>query len=709
MASFSVFFDHLSSIPQQELDNYFITYYPNKGPALEKKPCMAFGRMIRGPITRLVTGVRSSLLKANYQIEETANKILTYLENNRELITNPAHVLQGTSRLTQITRRVLEKQNQDPSLIQVLLLTATCDYLNSEAEMQGKAPLELAVQLDILPEAHVLIEQGSDLASLSQQSKNKLLGYFLDVENMPLAAMLVTHGAELKGQIEKCNPLLLYYIREKNIASCFALIDAGVNGDNAIVEACRSSLIEVVQKLAERGTSLRTRAENSDTLLHIAAINGSLELLDWLSSRLDVTAVDNNNETAFTHLKSTNKFRLKGELEQAFLLQDLPKCRLILSKLTEQKARQEVEKLQKAYPQTPVGHILYEVDTKHYVHKQFLAMPKTKAPGCSVNDLSTLFGRVNFSSPTKEFYVDPQSYKDDVLITSKPALWFKMKGLIKSINKRSSYTGVPSGSAKTLFYDDLERMITHTVSKIKSMPESQEKSEAIRETVVEFLKASSHCGGRLFQTASERYRAVMRGRKETFEEETHNILANYREELLISLAPDSSHNVNSFNHLMTKLGKELGIPGADTANNFNDPYGSIYDIHSVRQNFKNLYSSKNIIYECIRPAIEQSGAYREKCITWFKENVPATYLQDEFSEIVKQARCTPPSEINTYLNSKDIYPSKGQSFEDAIEEERRSRYVAEMVVEDITAKKMQIKPDAVAYMLVQLGILKKLK
>ncbi len=651
MALYSVFFDRLSTIPQQELHNYFITFYPGCGPAIERKPRL---------FTGIATFFKSRLLGTSYSISKTAKRVCEHITDHPDLITNPLQAIQAVSRLTKIAQRVLELQGKDSEFTRVLLYSSTCELLRSEAGKRQIDPVELACTCDALPEAHVLIEQEADISSLSQESKDKLFAYFLESNNLNHAETLFYAGAKRTGNLY---PLLCHFIRQKNTTAIAALLAAKAHlgprkGKSAIVEACEANLFELVKQLADLGESLHVHGDNTNSLLHIAASKGAYEMLEWLSQRLDVTRVNDEDQTAYSLIP--HYLKQKSRLEQAFLLQDIPEFQKIIATLDKEA---EVKKLEQKYPKTPVMHLLYRLQKAHYRDKEFMSMPKTKAPGCSVSELTSLFRQVNLTNPQNNLYVSPESYERDTGTSFRPFLWIQLKMLISSINKQKPYMGVPTASwAQKQFYEDVEAMITHTIQKIKSMPESLEKQETIRDFVVEFLKASGRCGGRLFRTAVERYRTVHRDRPVTFKDELHFLLADYRELLFIQITPKEDHNVNTYNHMLRAHGKEFGIPGASSVTTFEDPYGSV-ETNQSRLSFKKLYTPRNIIFECILPKFQENGDFRENCLSWFQQNVPEKHLPDAF------------------------------------------QYLADHVIVDMQSTTMQIKPEAAAYMLVKLGIL----
>lgn len=364
------------------------------------------------------------------------------------------------------------------------------------------------------------------------------------------------------------------------------------------------------------------------------------------------------------------------------------------------------------------GHIadmLFRVNPAHYKNKATVTIPDTMARGCKLDDLLALFDQLNFSNPRGKFYVDPSTFAN---FNAGYSLQQKIAYLKESVQKFISnikdcvpFLGTPKeGATLDLFYNIMERAVTHTIRKMKDMPESDEKQHTIRRVISEYIRAALFCGGKQYATACQQFIAVTKGRAATFEDEILDVLAAYREVLFQSIVPQGQQSVHDFNKMMYLLGRELGIPGAEMMGEFDDGYmGEGFNAQQKRNEFHGLYSVNNILFESVRQAIEQTSDLRDKYFDWIKENIPHSWQKESFNAIAREVKKIGSlADKKRYLQEQDIYMLPNQSIEDAIETERKARYLALEVVEDMNAVPMKIKPSAIAYMLERIGVLQSL-
>lgn len=708
------FFTNLNSLSTEDLDAYHVTYYEKTGPQLEQKACSFFGKTIRQlykPLTYVVGFLKTLFFGTSYSFEYNAQKILKLIDTST---LETSERLRSCAKMRELAQSVLTKKYINPAVLTAQYINTSCALLKDEAQKQDLLPHELACRLSLFFEAQYLINNGATPQTLSQESKNNLLGYALDHNSFTFAEKLITTGADPKSQKTKLSAFLTHAIWQKNSALSVALLDAGADRGKPgelLRRTVELGLIQVVQKLAELGENLSVRDKNHNSLLHTAALYSRFELVDWLSLKIDISLKNSRGHLAYEQIKNRPHFTDKQPLEKAFLLQDISECQKILASLGQEGAIQALETLRATFPATYVNHILYAVDEQHFHNRQGIVLPQTIAPGYTVSDLLTLFDQVNFSDSYAEHYADPASFQSDTGTRNPATLRSMLSGFINKVNYRTAYLGTPAAGSGALetFYNSIERAVTHTIRKIVEMPESNDKKQIIKRTIIEFLRASGYCGGRIYANACQQYFTVTTGQAPTFKDELLNTLGSYREVLLQTVMPNQ--DVHTFNHVMHHLGKKLGIPGAEMMQGFDDMYGG-YNINysNLQTAFKALYNSKNIIFECIKPAIEQTADLRNKLLDWCKENLPQEWHREEFQEIYSrveelEANQAPRQEICAYLQSKDIYAAPNQSYQQAIQDERKMRYLALEVVVDMESPVMQIKPEAIAYMLCKQGIL----
>lgn len=624
--------------------------------------------------------------------------------------------IQDVSRALSACERL--KQIGDAANFVERLHFASYQFIASRAEELEITPLELVCQTGRFQEGEELINQGADIISLSAKSKNLLTAYYIESRQYEHVGLLMHCGAELTSTPEQLRPLLHFFLEEQNSERALEVLTAKAavcpsekgRDDSALMEAVRHGLLPVVKKLVEMGEDLSIRDRRQNSLLHIAAVNKHEELLEWLATKIDVSCKNESMHVAYSYVQDLPFFASKSQLEQAFLLEDSHLCGSILGNLDKKTAIAELNALRSKYPASYVDHILYSVNKSHYANAEQIALPSTVASGYSIYYLRTLFDQVNFSDPMGENYVNPADFQSDTGTNDPIKLKNLLDKLLQKVENREAFIGTPrAGSpALTTFYDAMQSAMTHTFQAIDQMPDSAEKQAIIRKTVVNFLRAASYCGGKYYANACQQYVAVVKGKEPTFRDEILEVLATYREVLFHSLVPQGQQSVHDFNYMMRHLGRELGIPGAEMMEGFEDIYiGEGVNLNRIRTQFNKLYTPRNCIFECVKQQLEQSSDLRNKMFDWFKENIPANWQQEEFKKVTDALALIPDtSDKVAYLESIEIYVAPGQTIEQALKDEREARYLALEVVLDMESSKLQIKPSAVAYMLETMGVLK---
>ncbi len=525
------------------------------------------------------------------------------------------------------------------------------------------------------------IDSFEDQLFETAENRNKLFGYFLEVKDFERAINIMVLGIDLNAHLKALGPLLFH--------------------------AVTYGFLPLVETLIAAGADLAVRDKENNTLLHIAAYYSKFEIFEMLCKKINVMALNSDAVLASEYIEESSYFLALDKLEQAFLLDDTNECEKILTYMNADDARSEIDYLRKRYPASCVDHILYSLNKKHFEHTSQVAIPPDIAPNCNINEMLTFFDQINFNDADGPDYVDPKNFYTDTKTLDPAVLRENLADYLRKVQMREAYLGTPPAGSESLevFYHTIERAITHTLKLIHEMPESGEKQRIIRRTVVDYIRAAKYCGGKLYANAYQQYVAVRSGNSPTFEDDILDALGNYREVLFQTLVPNNG-NVHSFNYMMKHLGKELGIPGADMT--FDDPFGGHgVNLNTIRKNFDKLYCTRNIIFECVKQQVEQSGDLRGKLIDWFKINLPEEWNMAHFKTIHDGlAECKTDAEKKAYLTENDIYQLPNRSFEQAIEDERAMQYLAKEVVVDMDSPKMQIKPTAITYMLHRMQIIK---
>ena len=648
-----------------------------------------------------------------FALAHTVHKVMAHVEAHWAAIANPKEFL-GQIRALYTKLGAARHELAEDVQYSIYL------YLSSKAAAEDVDPLQFALNLDLIDDALYLIDQGADFGELTQDAKTKLLGYYLE-NDLEIACELIVLGADPSVHKQLLRPLLHHCIKNKDELA-IRLLDAGASraasandkDDTALFAAVRYGNLAVVQKLEQMGESLSQRGLKEKTALHVAAKYNQFELLDFLVTKIDVSSVDANGLPAFEFIQDTIWFTNKSDLEQAFLDVYIKRCRELLRKYSEENAKLLVEDLKKKYPASSVDHLLYTVNRSHFQNRNLVVLPAAVAPGIYLDQLLGFLDQMNFTDAYGEAYVDPKEFEIDTKTRDPKKLKEYLNGFINNIKKRVAFLGTPRpGPSLEVFYHAMERAVTHTIKTINEMQDGPEKVKVRNYTLVQYLRASTYCGGKQYATACQQYVAVTTGQQPTFEDVILDILGNYREVLFQTLIPAGYQSVHDFNKMMKHLGVELGIPGAEMMQDFEDIYGvNALDFSKLKIDFLKLYSSRNIIFECVKQNIEQSSEMREKLFDWFKQNVPQSWKDRYIAGIRHEVAEKETLELKkAYLETQDISLEENQTIDDAINALAADnatlayRYLGLEVVVDMASPKFQIKPSAIAYMLHKMNIL----
>ncbi len=628
--------------------------------------------------TKPTTGVQFSLFNTKLSKnvwEHNSKTILSYVEG----IDKQSEDLSYAFSLLKMLR---QDANRDQLIAELILV---------EAEKQNCTTLDIALKQNLTFMVKLLIEQGADMASLSQTGKNCLLGFYLDEENYVMAESTIIDGADVSAVKGKLKPFMAYAVDDGNIDLALKIKRAGVSEDpesSLILWAAKNRRLDIVQECHRAGDSLRHKYAGGNTLLHVAAHRKNLELYDWLVTRVDVREPNDVDRCAYYSVSYERK--IYNSIELAFVTSN---SRLydLLADLSEADAFEEVANLRAKYPATPVDHILYEVNDAHYRNQIQIAFPKKKAPGFAVDDLLTHFDKL---------YPLNEHYERRYLVV-----------LLGKIKNRTPYVGTPQyGVNLERFYHAIECAVTHTFKMISEIQDQKKKDDANKSMVDDFVSAAKACGGIWYAMAARHYIAQIRGRAATFQEEILDELARFRATTFETLG--DSDNVHDFNAIIHALGREFGLPGMNMVEQFDDPIGADVDEDQkeyYRKEFNKRYSSEMILYDQILQLLEDNGDLREKYFDWAKANIPSSWQKEKFDKIRQDvAQIATRKEQIAYLqNECDIFAAPNQSIEDAIADERKTNYFEQEVVVDQYAKKMRLQPKTIAKMLEQFGVLTK--
>ncbi len=598
------------------------------------------------------------------------------------------------------------------------IASARHTLLNNIASLYGQDPFDFAVKNNFFLEAYDLLEQGI-ASSFSQKEANEYFSQLVAGKEYSCALLLLPAGVDLEQHkaplANRLKQLLLTAITN-NSPHVATLIDAGLHEGIQVLAmqtAIERNNLPAVQKLHEKSVSLNYVDDKITSYLHLAASRGHFELMEWLSTKMNVRVSTKKGYTAYHHISDQDEFTKRPPVEQAFLLGKQERFITLLKAMSPPQRYIALDGLRKKFPATHIDDLLYTINNGHYQNKKLVRVPDQEAAGFPITKLLDLFNLVNFVDPNSPYYLNPSEFiktnetpqeKRGLILTS-------LQGMIHKIKNNIAFLGTPEAGAPTLdlFYSLIRRALSNTLAIILQMPDPDKKAELVRRVMTEYIHASFLCGGRLYSTACKQYAAALTGNTaqvSSLEDDLTENLAAYRGTLLETLVPDGEHSVHDYNTLMHKLGTEFGIPGAEMLNDFREVYMcNGFNTDAKRKEFLDLYTVENILYECVKQHVEQTEEARSKLLDWCRENMPANWQSDKFDPIRKGAKAFVTFEDQVkFLQQHDIVMVKNQTIDEAINDERRGLYFATEVVEDPEAMKMQIKPQAIAYYLSKIGI-----
>ena len=389
----------------------------------------------------------------------------------------------------------------------------------------------------------------------------------------------------------------------------------------------------------------------------------------------------------------------------------------------------------------------YELNRSHLTKGiQDVVIP-VKPSKSNLIDLLSLFDAVNFNQPDQSRYYDPAiQFKEDYSVSSirnqlrqdlrdtgrygtadalgvaleermpdaiKRNLRSQLNEFIQRVKNKIAYTGTPTqGSSQlTLFYDTIDNALCHVIVKLKELPDTEESKAIKADTIIQILRAASHCGPRIYEMAIKRYRVRVLEKKEQENDAIYDLLGEYRGVLFESrLPPPSGETIVYYSKLIAGLGVELGIPGAGVLSQgggtqFN--MGGDFDRDRDRKRFFAYYNPFSI---AIWVTQQMS---KSELIDFCKAHIPSSWQPQAIEEATKMVTTMRHENKDVAVIAKalqekhEIGVEKGKSPEEAIQAERQSLYLEKEVVEDMHAKSMKIKPRAIINALVAAGVLNK--
>jgi ankyrin repeat protein len=181
-------------------------------------------------------------------------------ESEAEVPLTPARQLFQALRILPDERKVGQLLAEHPELV--------------NKEISGASPLWIACESRSLPMVKTVVENGGDLKARNEQHQT-VLWAAVNHGSVPIVRYLIEKGVDPRA-LQDDGQTLLWAAETREMAEL--LIAAGVdpkqkdvNGDTARHQACRHSLLEVVELLLDKGVDLEAKGHWDMRPLHSAA------------------------------------------------------------------------------------------------------------------------------------------------------------------------------------------------------------------------------------------------------------------------------------------------------------------------------------------------------------------------------------------------------------------------------------------------------
>ncbi len=363
--------------------------------------------------------------------------------------------------------------------------------------------------------------------------------------------------------------------------------------------------------------------------------------------------------------------RQENPFELALLFQDVELAKAVAGVMSLNELFEHVKRLKLHYPTSNLGAIEFcylSLSNRHLQQEIEELRVLNPAKDVSLDELLT--------------YTNSESEKS------------LLKAFIARIIGKSQMTGLFSGEEEiNRFYALLTSCLKNCIISLEGLPE---KRAFVAQTLVDLEKQEQHSAGSYFSVITKLFRTIRKEQPLRFDKKIQIMLSEHREELLRRcLDPSRANAHNEYNFVLTRIGKEFGLPGLDTCEHYKPTVGQC-DLEGVRRRFWQIYTPESIIKECIEPAFEKDPALKNEFCSWMLEKMPANWGSApglRFAEL-KESPDTKPEDLLEFLHKNGVEIQEGASHEEAIEATRQREYLKREVFHE-----GKIMPHAIARML----------
>ncbi len=644
--------------------------------------------------------------------------------------------------IDRIIKKALAENKTDPKLKELheALEEHGIAFLKREADLRQQHCISVACKNKTLHAAIELIkEEGTLDAAVGYYTE--LLALAFEQEEYKLCRLLIDKGADLKQAFkEKVQPyaslLLSFAIKDGQENVALMLVDAGADlhkmkdGKYPLHLACAAGFTRLVEKMIIHGVNLASVDRLGNTALHEAsrALNAPLALL-LMQNGVDVSRVNQEIDGASKVIKQgACAFRLplflKDKKEEVFafyraILQTYAIPQEILlhggieAFLSDCAAHPDTLIHRQGNPNPFEIALLFQdpLIAKNVALRMplsdffdFVKKLKKKYPTSSFDLIEFCYNTVsdahfkkdlpqfNLHAPIRDVQLDDiMSFSQALEINNRLYTTKEVDAHLRSFvariqGKASMCNLLNTEEAKNSFYQLLEICLKNIIITFQDSPVTpilQRKKELFVTEIVD-LETQEGCAGRYFGVCTKLYRSISKESPDTVETEILMLLAEHREMLLKQCLDPIKSKHNDYNFLLPRIGKELALPGQDTANYYKS-IGGQCDIEAAKANFVKLYTPASIIKDCISPALEQSQELQERVCEWLFTKLPSSWGQTvgKTLQSLQSNPATTEEQIREFLHKNGVHIDvTANNFEEAVTATRRRVYLEREVYEN---------------------------
>ncbi len=637
------------------------------------------------------------------------------------------------------------------------------------AQASSKPTVEILLEHNFVDKAYYEVLHGSAYIGINSSLLQKLIPISAKAKDYLHTLSFVALGAQLdhdSKHLVRDSNFIKQALNAHNEEALTALLDQGLEpnmnipdlnilaGDQTIpwvFIAASKGMHTAVSKAIEKGFSLLCEDHQGNTLLKYAMESQNALFCGDIASRIDPSIKNKNKATAlFEFLKSTkitsqakrrflqdfiqpsnnsNISRLQGPLEFLSIRIDdlginlIELLYLLGSSESEFKSmiyahsyREEFDKstleLKSKYPEKSINEFSLshlKIHGNQYAHGVEVTNPGPKPQEIQTQDLIELFDGLNLTAPDAPYYLNPETLLQVAGVRSVREVRALLMTFSTKIVRREEFLGTPRARSEALvnFYDLIEQHLFPTLKVLKE----KKSPHATLSVIKEFAAAAGKCGGRYFSVCVEQYLKVCENKVEKPAQYFFKSIAEYRGIQLLNAvlaSSDGAHNVHNHNRALKEMGQELGIPGYQQAQDFDDIYiGQNYNSEEIKAEFLKSYTAPQLILDWILPQLKSDGTYREKYIDLVKEIFPESWKKSEYDAIKSKithreySNTSPSDKTKELLSQHDIAIAPNQSAEMAINTAQAMNFIEEYIYDE----NYQLRTEGLVYVLERLGVI----